>query len=134
MKESYIRLRCTEQDKLAIQMMAEQSGMSMSEYILSLIEDDKKYYKQVEVFGVIKEFKDEMVEIARKSLGYVLVDEHNRASVYTTYERLMKALSEFEDEYKKKPQRHAYLEVDGIEVKNPYALSDYVILGPEINK
>jgi hypothetical protein len=130
MKESYIRIRCTEQDKLSIQMMAEQNGISMSEYILSLANEDKKHYKQVEVFGIIRGFNGtETVDIAKKSLGYALVDDCNRASVYTTYKRLMKDLSEFEDCYKKKPQRYAYLEVDGEKVENPFPMSDYVILG-----
>ena len=136
MKDAYIRIRCSEQDKLVIQAMAEQSGMNMSEYLLSLVNNDKQYYHEVEVFAVVKginKAKTEIVEKGRKSLGHVLVDNYNRASAHTTYKKLYAEAFEAFGALAKQPQHYFYLEVDGEKVAPPSSFSDWVVLGKKLN-
>ncbi len=137
MKESYIRIRCSEQDKAMIMAMAEQGGMSMSEYLLDLVNDDKQWYHEVEVFAVTRgtnKAKSETIEKGRKSLGKVLVDNYNRASVHTTYKRLMKEAGALFGEMARRPSHYYYLEVDGVKVEPPHPFSDWVILGKRVEE
>lgn len=135
MKDTYIRLRCSEEEKVLIQGMAEQSGMNMSEYILDLVRADKKWYHEVEVFIVVKgpNKNRDVVEKFRQSLGTILVDDQNRASVYTTYKRLAKKAYELTGELTKRPSHYSYFEVNGEEVKSPSPFSDWAIFGTPSN-
>lgn len=131
MKETYIRLRCSEQEKSMISAMAEQNGMNMSEYILNLIHSEKKYYHDVEVFAVAKgtnKSKTEVIEKGRKSLGIILVDEQNRASV-EVYKKLIKEADNLFGEMAKRPNHHFYLEAEGERVEYPFPMSDWVVFG-----
>lgn len=132
MKDTYIRIRCTEQEKAIIQAMAEQSGMSMSEYILDLANNDKQWYHEIEVFAVVKginKAKTEIVEKGRKSLGRVLVDQYNRVSVHTTYNRLYNEAQKEFGEIAKRSQHYFFLEADGVQVESPHPFADWVVLG-----
>lgn len=137
MKKSYIRIRCSEQDKAMIAAMAEQGGMSMGEYLLDLVNNDKQCYHEVEVFAVARgtnKANTETIEKGRKSLGKVLVDDYNRASVYTTYERLMKEAYALFGKMAERCNHYFYLEVDGVKVEPPHPFSDWVILGKRVEE
>ena len=52
MKDCYLKLRCTEKEKRIIKCLAEQNGMNMSEYILSLV--FKQYLTNLDKFGIVR--------------------------------------------------------------------------------
>ena len=54
MKESYIRFRCTEEEKAIIEAMAisDKEATSMSDYILNLVKKDAEMYEIIEIFAV----------------------------------------------------------------------------------
>lgn len=127
-KETYIRFRCTEQEKAMISAMAFQDGKNISEFILNLISEQKKYYEQVEVFSVVKRMGK---EIGRKSLGFYFVDNYGRASVYTTWKDISKRMDEHLSEFKRNTNQTVYAEVNGkkITLSNPF--SDWIVLNPK---
>ena len=127
--ETYVKFRCTEQEKAIINAMAMQGGVSASEFILNLIADQKQYYEQVEVFSVIKRSG---VAVDRKSIGVYLVDKLGRASVYTTWKDISEKMEDHLSEFKRISNQHVYAEVNGFQIKAPSPLSDYVILEPSL--
>lgn len=46
MKDEYIRIRMSEQDKERIKKGAEREGMTMSEYILTLVRIDEREHRE----------------------------------------------------------------------------------------
>lgn len=136
MKDCYLKVRCTEQEKRKIKCIAEQQGMNMSEYILSLVKSDETYYHEVEVFAVVKEIsiyigfnkKVQYIEKARESLGHIYVDEYNRASVdlYSTlYERGKKLFGNLSN----RPNHDLYLECQGEKVSVKNCFAEWVVFG-----
>lgn len=135
MKDCYLKVRCTEQEKRKIKCIAEMQGMSMSEYILSLVKSDETYYHEVEVFVVVKGINKNVqyIEKGRESLGYIFVDEYNRASVdlYSTlYERGKKLFGNLSN----RPNHHLYLECQGEKVSVKNCFTEWVVFGKVDNE
>lgn len=120
-----LRIKCSEEEKILISRMAFQEGVSASEFILGLVNSQKMYYDEVEVFSVVVRKGN---VIGRKSLGMYLVDDHGRASVHTTWKEIAKKSREHLDEFKQMPNQHSYLEVGGVKIEVPHPFSDWVVL------
>ena len=136
MKDSYVRFRCTEQEKAIIEKMALHDPMTenMSDYILSLIKDDYKRCHEVEVFSVVRRKGQ---EIGRKSLGFYLVDEYGRTSKFKAYKEICKKSHEFYTTFRQTTQQDSYIEVNGVNISqiptNRTDLTEYAVLDTEAN-
>ena len=79
MKETYIKFRCTDEDKATIEAMAlkDKEAHNMSEYILNLVRKDVKASRSKEVFAEIMNAGE---VVSRVSCGFFLFSEIGRAS------------------------------------------------------
>ena len=130
MKDCIIRFRVSEEEKKAIEMLAEASPYTkgLSEYILDLISEDAKLFHPVEVDAVVRganKAKTETVEKRRVSLGSILVDEYGRGTV-KQYRRLIKEADELIGSTARKSNHYMFLEVGGKRVGNPAPMVDFV--------
>lgn len=79
MKETYIRFRCSEEEKAIIEAMAlqDKDSNSMSEYILNLVKKDTKAAKRIEIFAIVMNAGK---VVSKTSCGVYLFSEDGRAS------------------------------------------------------
>lgn len=128
MKDTYIRIRCTEQEKEICRKLAEAEGKGMSEYLIDLIREDAKWYHSVDVYAVAKgpDKDHNVIEKDRKLVDTVYIDECGRCDASVYYSMYQKA-QELTNNIGDKPAHYMYLEVNGQKVKKP-SLSDYVVM------
>lgn len=124
MKDNYIRFRCTEAEKTTIEALAKAQGYSMSEYILSLVKEDSKFFHESE-FQVIV-YRDGK-EIGRKSLGFFLLDDQDRADKYTTGKELTDLAEEYYSTFKKHTSQSYRIESNGRKMTTT-PMADYIWL------
>ncbi len=134
MKDTYIRIRCTEQQKEVCKKLAEAEGKGMSEYIIDLIKEDAKWYHPVEVYAVAKgpDKTHTIIEKARKLVDTIYIDESGRCDA-SLYFSLYKKADELTNNIGDRPAHYMYLEVNGQKVKQP-SLSDYALMDEELFK
>lgn len=119
MKDSYIRFRCTEGEKRLIEMLAlaDPYSNNISEYILGLIKEDSKHYREIEVDAVTY---GKGIEKKRIHVGTLLIDDADRISAKAYFNLYNKAASE-----RLEPQHKIVLEADGRRFKHPSAMADF---------
>lgn len=124
MKDTYIRFRCTSDMKELIEAAAMHAGENVSEYILGVLMDDIKCLHEASFEAVLYKHGN---EITRKNIGTYLLDEHERASKYTTYKELTKKASDALGNKGTAPGYSIRIESDGRKVSTNFN-SDFMWL------
>ena len=120
--DNYIRFRCTEVQKAQIKAYADANAMNMSEYILSLVEEDSKYYFEKDIYAV--HCKNGSVETKRELIATVLCDNFGRIPI----EMYKKIDSSFKKSYEDCQGRFIKYECEGEEIQLPVAFASYVCI------
>jgi len=131
MKDSYIRFRCTEQEKRMIEMLALADPYSngVSEYILDLIRKDALNYRTARVDAVVYGLTKatlQTVEKRREPVGEVLISEDVISA--KAYFDLMKKADEVVGKTAARPNHYLVLEAEGRRINHPSTMADVTTL------
>ena len=126
MKDTVLQIRVSDTQKEQIRLLAEANGVTMAEYLLDLVNEDKKHYHLVNYELIL--YTNKLYETAAygkvERKGQIYADEYGRASAKAYFD-IMKSAKNNES------GKFYSISVNGERTEHPGA-SDFWIVEPEL--